>query len=403
MDSFYGGRQGASFIIKKRFDTLEDMKRAAGSVEEKVWQHGQYCLIDAINKNNPDNGKIYRRNTSIITNSGDNFIGAEYIGQVVGPSSGAPMFNFQPGLLTKEEIRNLGNGWDVLGYTADGASKGKLIFAENAKDFNDNLYTFEAKQGQGLVSGETNSSIKFNWINTRNETEESESGVIESWCNIGCEIPYPYFDTSVTRQPAGEQASVSVSTKENNPFYHTLNFKIPDGMHGVSVENVYISNGNVSAYDAETNLTYNTALGYYELTGSAKQYTGKNYYCDLRIFTPNQIREETFYIAPVMVHAPGVVYGPEPTNSSDAATIESIVNWYNNTYRDGKIENNIVSDKLHVVTPRGSKVSYFVVWNPEQDVWQNTCEVANGSDISFNQLTIPSSKITMPIPGNWSS
>ena len=61
-NSFYGGRRGASFVIVKNYPSIAEMVKAfrqGGSY--KVVNYDEYVLIDTVNKNDKDNGKIYRR------------------------------------------------------------------------------------------------------------------------------------------------------------------------------------------------------------------------------------------------------------------------------------------------------------------------------------------------------
>lgn len=154
-ESFYGGRQGASFVIVERFDgidipensvykttyyavdengilkypfiekevqnflsddwkcvTLNGASVAVVYSDETVGEenldtvyqkgmrqcfekggdttdivnYGEYVIIDTVNKDNPDNGKIFRRGMNFDYDSVTNpLAGAEYIGQIVGP------------------------------------------------------------------------------------------------------------------------------------------------------------------------------------------------------------------------------------------------------------------------------------------------------------------------------
>jgi len=60
---------------------VQDFSRGAETTG-KV-NYGEYVIIDTFDKNNPDNGKVFRRGI----NTGD-LGGAEYIGQIVGPQGG---------------------------------------------------------------------------------------------------------------------------------------------------------------------------------------------------------------------------------------------------------------------------------------------------------------------------
>ena len=56
---------------------------------KEVW-YNEYCIIDPENKNNTNNGKIYRR--TLKSSNDEDPIGsvAEYIGQIVGPAGSSP-------------------------------------------------------------------------------------------------------------------------------------------------------------------------------------------------------------------------------------------------------------------------------------------------------------------------
>ena len=123
-NSFYGGRRGASFIISKSFKTIYapaednvgfnkiirlDLGLAENATittaQRKAWlsdncmvycfsqggayktvNYDEYVIIDTYNKNDIDNGKIYRRGYDYNNELG----GANYIGQIVGPAGMAP-------------------------------------------------------------------------------------------------------------------------------------------------------------------------------------------------------------------------------------------------------------------------------------------------------------------------
>ncbi|MGN0992860.1 MAG: hypothetical protein ACI4PE_02970 [Bacilli bacterium] len=123
-NSFYGGRRGASFVIVKRYKTIkapaednlgfnkiirqdlqlpEDAEISSENRNKwlaencmvycfsqaggyKTVNYDEYVLIDTYNKNDIDNGKVYRRGYEYNNDMG----GAVYIGQIVGPAGMAP-------------------------------------------------------------------------------------------------------------------------------------------------------------------------------------------------------------------------------------------------------------------------------------------------------------------------
>lgn len=123
-NSFYGGRRGASFVIVKKYRTikppaednegfnkviridmgLEEDAEITSTIRQQwlsehcmvtcfqqggdyqVANYDEYVIIDAYNKNDIDNGKIFRRGYDYTNDMG----GAIYIGQIVGPAGMAP-------------------------------------------------------------------------------------------------------------------------------------------------------------------------------------------------------------------------------------------------------------------------------------------------------------------------
>lgn len=136
-NSFYGGRRGASFVIVKRYKRLNAPKKtdevwnkiiredlhlaedaAITDAQRQAWvidncmipafqqggayktvNYDEYVLIDTYNKNDADNGKIYRRGYDYTNEMG----GAEFIGQIVGPAGMAPHVEMK----TTEEVEEL--------------------------------------------------------------------------------------------------------------------------------------------------------------------------------------------------------------------------------------------------------------------------------------------------------
>ena len=113
MNSFYGGKQGGSFIIAKTYSTIAEMLESFGKNNPDCpVNFDEYVLINTVNKNNPENGQIFRRGynyngTAKITTYQRTYgkenpyetievdsCGAEYIGTIVGPAGRAPVFNF---------------------------------------------------------------------------------------------------------------------------------------------------------------------------------------------------------------------------------------------------------------------------------------------------------------------
>ena len=113
MNSFYGGKHGNSFIIAKTYTSIAEMVEdfGKGKTNSPV-NFDEYVLINTINKNNPENGQIFRRgydynSDRTITSFNPTYEnenpyatteveanGAVYIGTIVGPAGRAPIFHF---------------------------------------------------------------------------------------------------------------------------------------------------------------------------------------------------------------------------------------------------------------------------------------------------------------------
>lgn len=229
LDSFYGGKQGISPVIKHAFKYVDSKDNAylaaiaagataaelkpytmdicfAEATYENVW-YGELCIIDTTNKNNPNNGKLFRRT---LKGKGDVDLpnrSAEYIGQIVGSSSGIPFISI--GNLQDTEDRAheeyVVNDDTEIAYTTDGesirydkpaATDSMHVFSALGKDMQVPGKYIEYDE-QGTPQVKYNDSIKYNWFNIRNNTKESP---LESWVYMGFEIPYPSLDIDITNQ-----------------------------------------------------------------------------------------------------------------------------------------------------------------------------------------------------------
>lgn len=333
MESFYGGRQGTSFVIKKRFkylnkqdpayikdlETKEEPDLFPDLMEENlsdsnykdVW-YNEYCIIDTTNKNNPENGKIFRRTLQTQSGEGEESSPYEYIGQIVGPSAGVPMLNIRPSLLTPTELQDdLSGDWDGLGWE-DGKGN-KVLYDPSVslwpKEYNaTTIQTTLDQLGDAGISGipeaqnfelvagytpatETeeakyNDTIRYNWYNVRKNTENN-AGVVESWCYIGMEIPYTVITPQTTTVYNNEPNVYEIDDSKSHPFWYEYMFEIPRGQRGVSVSRIFISE-NQDAYPFDTKLAYNAANDTYSISDDVakKNYDTKSWFCEVDWYNP---------------------------------------------------------------------------------------------------------------------
>lgn len=253
MDSLYGGKQGISFVIKASFESVEKMKNAfarGGSYTDVWWN--EYCLIDTRNKNDKDNGKIFRRGLDYQNPSTR---GAIYIGQIVGPSSGTPYFqmNTIPEVekqskiaLEDYEYRRYPTGYKtdseghVIGYETSDGKDGKPIAQ----------FPFSKAHDTSLVPGryfengqeKYRDEIKWTWCNIRKDNADADS-----WFYVGFEIPYTITDYhTVAISPYGQDGNLlgKATTRrlddETHPYYAKWELGIPKGIKGDTLRNLKV-------------------------------------------------------------------------------------------------------------------------------------------------------------------
>lgn len=302
MDSFYGGRQGASFVIVYRFDAIDidksgeqfRCKEAAVSNTNPdlfLWQngnfvfkdgvnynnytwkylsldggsvattdgdhnapeeaaegmvqcfsqggnsvdkvnYGEYVIIDTPYKDNPDNGKVFRRGMNFIVDPVKNpLAGAEYIGQIVGPKGDVPQIDV--------------DHYDTIINTATSP-----VVSDEFNELNKDLIPGYEPEKEDPYNDE----IKYVYTKIK-DSYGNVLGIL-----IGFKIPYlvidyearsikPYENRGI--DPSGKYYNYGLITKDSNfydeekdewvhPFYHKWQIKIPHGYHGIDVNNLEV-------------------------------------------------------------------------------------------------------------------------------------------------------------------
>ena len=227
MYSFYGGRPGNSFIIITTYRSIADMvtKFKQGPSYTAV-HYDEHVMINTVNKNDPDNGRVYRRGYDFTNTMG----GAEYIGTIVGPAGKAPMLE----MTTVADVRSkhASEGYD--------------------ERFTSGQYS---PTGGNLVPGKTgsgafNDAITWACCSIRNENDEDATAY------IGFTFPYTVIDyeTSwVEPYVAGRYADTSSATRvddETHPFFEKWHINVPKGVKGNAFMNLKVeaASTNVEEY-----------------------------------------------------------------------------------------------------------------------------------------------------------
>lgn len=268
----YGGKQGNSLVIKARFDSFDAMKSAfsGGAGYTDVW-YGEHVLLDTPNKNDKDNGKIYRRGLNY---DDETTGGAIYVGQIVGPSGGTPYFQMLPKSTVHTLKDNAASGSATsyirfpqdkspLDGWADLNADGSVVTTEKKTDvigdmsfsrtFQSGSTTKVDQVKSSLVPGmyydgttkTYNEEIKYTWLNVRADDAEADS-----WFYVGFQIPYlvhefeaeeisPY-DSSGNLVAADKSVTVTEDDAGTHAFYQHYTLGIPKGIKGDTVRNIQV-------------------------------------------------------------------------------------------------------------------------------------------------------------------
>lgn len=267
MDSLYGGHQGISFVLKGAFTSVDEMVKnfQLGNSFTQIW-FNEYCIIDTPNKNDKDNGKVYRRGLDYQNSMG----GAIYVSQIVGSSSGTPYFQMNTiAEVTKHSTEELGEyeyrrfptGKDSNGnyITSDGSDGGKIA------SFNFN--TSNALVPGKNTNGTFNDSIEYTWCNVRKDNADADS-----WFYVGWQIPYTVIDYKIhMTSPYGTDGAIlddatEISRIDDNthPFYEHWDLGLPKGVKGDTLRNLRVitpTTANKNNIYASTAFTVDSKTG----------------------------------------------------------------------------------------------------------------------------------------------
>lgn len=230
MYSFYGGRPGNSFIIITTYRSIADMvaKFKQGPSYTAV-HYDEHVMINTVNKNDPDNGRVYRRGYDFTNTMG----GAEYIGTIVGPAGKAPMLEMTT--VADVKSKHASEGYD--------------------ERFTSGQYS---PTGGNLVPGKTgsgtfNDAITWACCSIRNENDEDATAY------IGFTFPYTVIDyeTSwIEPYVAGRYADTSSAIRvddETHPFFEKWHINVPKGVKGNAFMNLKVeaASTNVQEYPGQ--------------------------------------------------------------------------------------------------------------------------------------------------------
>lgn len=231
-ESFYGGKAGTPFVIAKSYNSVNAMIAdfAKGPALTAV-QYGEHVIINTEDKNNSNNGALYRRGYDYNNSMG----GAIYVGTIVGPSGKAPMFE----LTTIENIK------EITFKDADEVRQGEGAWNISNKSL-----------VPGKADSEFNDDIAWNYITIRDQHGTDTT----AW--VGIKIPYHVIEMDAQSVSAyynrdNETADfkntnlVERDDDQAHPFYSHWSVRIPRGIKGDALKNFRVVEASDAIQDYE--------------------------------------------------------------------------------------------------------------------------------------------------------
>lgn len=231
-ESFYGGKAGTPFIIAKSYNSVNAMIAdfAKGPALTAV-QYGEHVIINTEDKNNSNNGALYRRGYDYNNSMG----GAIYVGTIVGPSGKAPMFE----LTTIENIK------DITFKDSDEVRQGEGTWNISNKSL-----------VPGKINSEFNDDIAWSYITIRDQQG------IDTTAWVGISIPYHVIEMDAQSVSAyynrdketADFKNVNLVERDDDqahPFYSHWSVRIPKGIKGDALKNFRVVEASDAIQDYE--------------------------------------------------------------------------------------------------------------------------------------------------------
>ena len=185
---------------------VEEFKKGNETVD--IVNYGEYVIIDTFDKNNPDNGKVYRRGMNI----DDDLGGAEYIGQIAGPQGGVSDIDLLSQDLVPEGAK--------IGYQEKSENDHSLVPGYDGTNYNDKIYYKQT------------------------DDDKDDYGIIKKF-QVGLQIPYLVHGfTGNMRSPYEDGSSlpsdfnlIDRNDDGSHPFYQKFTINVPQGYKGDTPSN----------------------------------------------------------------------------------------------------------------------------------------------------------------------
>lgn len=233
MESFYGGKAGFSFIIVKSFSSVAEMvENFQKGPEYTAVHYDEHVLINTENKNDPDNGKVYRRGYDYTDDLG----GAVYIGSIVGPAGRAPMLELTT--IEKVKLKQQTEGFETRYSEGSYSVPMSIIPGKDGDTYNDEI----------------------SWACCCVRSENGEDSI----AYIGFKIPYlveeftaqsvsPYYNRSDDTEDFINENLTERTDDKSHPFYEKWHFNIPKGIKGDTLKNFRVmkADATIQPYEGQ--------------------------------------------------------------------------------------------------------------------------------------------------------
>lgn len=246
MSSFYGGKQGRTYNIVKRYDSVSQMVEAfsRGGAYSEV-NYGQYVIIDTVltqgRSSSLENGLLYRRGFDY-NDSSSNYVKPDLEDQQFQDGNGFNKVLYQQAWA--EWAQHPGNGAIYVGQIVGPEGRSPEIQIKKWSDFQEEATgtynQIEIDLTPGKIDNNTfNDVIKAGYVNIRDQYGDIVSG------KIAFDIPYSVIEAQIVgTNPYSASTVYQDNISKQHPFYYKWNYVIPGGKHGQDIQGITIENGS---------------------------------------------------------------------------------------------------------------------------------------------------------------
>lgn len=237
MESFYGGRPGASFVIVKTFETIDAMKEAfiKGTSYNEVYFDEYVTIYNTTEQGYKYNGNVYRRGYNLNNGLG----GAEYVGNITGPAGPATTIEFFP--------------YNQINHSTEGFTDKHIygnVETEKPSIIDEYVAPYQGQDAIDLIPG-AQMNEQGNYTNFNDNIFYRYCSVLDTQnkinvLKIGFKMPYPIFNFSVTSIDADQPIEINKVDNGTHKFFHNWNLKIPTSVKGDSVSRLCVVTVNSS-------------------------------------------------------------------------------------------------------------------------------------------------------------